>query len=314
MSSERIVRLAALIALSLAPAAAGTADAETYDVPGDFDTIALALAGTGGGDEIVVGAGIHYEHGLLMRSGVTLRGATGDPADVIISAQGLGRVMDCSGVTGLTRIADLTIAGGIVATGNGGGVTMVGGQAVFENCIFRGNTAALGGALYLSGSAATVVDCVFSRNVCNQFGGAIYITSNTPQFTNCTITGSTAPSFNGSAVSVLDGTALFDGCIIAFGAAGFGVDAAGSSTFSDCCVFGNPAGDWIGAPLPGNFSADPQFCAVDPDGDRFWGLQSDSPCAPANSPSGGLIGARGVDCAGVGADEGSWGAMKNRFR
>ena len=63
----------------------------------------------------------------------------------------------------------------------------------------------------------------------------------------------------------------------------------------------------------GNISEDPQFCAESPQESGNFLLQSDSPCAPGNHPTGydcGLIGQTGVGCSEVGSEQKSWGSIK----
>ncbi len=62
-----------------------------------------------------------------------------------------------------------------------------------------------------------------------------------------------------------------------------------------------------------SLSADPQFCG--PSAGNYY-LQSDSPCAPGNSPvsENGLIGALPVGCATVKAETKTWGAIKDLYR
>ena len=59
-----------------------------------------------------------------------------------------------------------------------------------------------------------------------------------------------------------------------------------------------------------NFSLDPEFCGVEGSGNYF--LQSDSPCAPGNSPypSAGLIGALPINCGTVDIRNKTWGEIK----
>jgi parallel beta-helix repeat protein len=63
---------------------------------------------------------------------------------------------------------------------------------------------------------------------------------------------------------------------------------------------------------PENFSLDPEFCGAAA-GNLY--LQSDSPCAPGNSPwpAAGLIGALPVGCNMVNTENRSWGAIKNMY-
>jgi hypothetical protein len=64
-------------------------------------------------------------------------------------------------------------------------------------------------------------------------------------------------------------------------------------------IFGNGDGDWTGcladlASIDGNMSVDPLFCDM-ANGDYH--LSGSSPCAPANSSSGELIGALDIACS-----------------
>jgi len=56
-----------------------------------------------------------------------------------------------------------------------------------------------------------------------------------------------------------------------------------------------------------NFSVDPQFCGA-PDGNFL--LQSDSPCLPANSPCGSLVGAFPEGCGTTSTEARSWSSIK----
>ncbi len=67
--------------------------------------------------------------------------------------------------------------------------------------------------------------------------------------------------------------------------------------------------------INGNISVDPQFCGVKYSGNYY--LQSDSPCAPGNHPSGddcGLIGAFPVNCGEVDVQTKTWGTIKSLYK
>jgi len=112
--------------------------------------------------------------------------------------------------------------------------------------------------------------------------------------------------------------------IVVFGSAGVGVFCEGNSTaeLSCCDLYENDGGDWVGEitgqnGINGNFSADPQFCSSQPDEDRHWFLQSDSPCAPGNHPQGAncsVISAWDVGCGMTPTKRSTWGGIKTRFR
>ena len=83
-------------------------------------------------------------------------------------------------------------------------------------------------------------------------------------------------------------------------------------------VFGISQGDSLcGIDGGGNFSADPEFCGVDPVASRNFALQADSPCAPGRHPNGascGLIGAVPVGCDAVSVEATTWSRLKSLYR
>lgn len=85
---------------------------------------------------------------------------------------------------------------------------------------------------------------------------------------------------------------------------------------NDGCIFGffNNFLDISDGCIPAvHFSEDPQFCG--PSGGNYY-LQSDSPCAPGNSPwpEVELIGALPVACGPVKAESKTWGAIKELYQ
>jgi len=85
-----------------------------------------------------------------------------------------------------------------------------------------------------------------------------------------------------------------------------------SPTVSCNNIFGNAGGDAVcGIDGGGNMFSDPEFCGIPGTGELH--LQADSPCAPAQSPCGQLVGALGVNCATVETEERTWGAIKALF-
>ena len=69
--------------------------------------------------------------------------------------------------------------------------------------------------------------------------------------------------------------------------------------------------------ITGNISIDPQFCSIDPVAYSNYRLQSDSPCAPGNHPSGypcGVIGCEPVGCATTDSEKTNWSNVKQLFK
>lgn len=204
----------------------------------------------------------------------------------------------------------------------GGGLYSLAGITLQECRFLRNHAVSRGGGLLASGPT-TVSSCTFSSNTAEDRGGAIYGHALIAVVTTSTFYCSQAPE--GSAMMLTNGSNVsVDRCLIAFGQ-GDAVRCRDVVQFSIVCsdIFGNSGGDWVdvesGGCLAnhlgqdGNLSADPLFCAADPEADGSWGLRSDSPCAPSQSGCG-LIGAWDVDCEAVRTESTSWGELKARFR
>jgi len=88
----------------------------------------------------------------------------------------------------------------------------------------------------------------------------------------------------------------------------------GIPTFHCCDIWDNLEGDWTGIiadqfGVEGNISEDPRFCPGNGP-EEAW-LRADSPCAAANNPECGLIGAWDVDCTAT--QPTSWSQIKTLY-
>jgi len=172
MNSLNRIVVVALLVLSLTTAASAT----VWHVPGDVPTIAAALALTVPGDVVELAPGTYLEHDLIMTSGVTLRCATGQAADAVIDAQGLGRVLYCDMLLEPVTIEGLTITGGLLtdedATARGAGIFALNTQLILSNCAILDNEAwHLGGGLYITGGGLEASHCRFEGNIGEHGGG-----------------------------------------------------------------------------------------------------------------------------------------------
>jgi hypothetical protein len=174
------------------------------DGPADFSSIQAAIAdvGTINGDEIVVQPGVYIESIDFLGKAITLRSASGDPADTIIDGTGSSHVVQCiSGEGAGTVLEGFTITGGN-SNGNfpdnvGGGMFNDSSSPTVSNCSFSDNTGGTrGGGMYNRLSSPTVNNCSFSGNASGA-GGGMYNDSSSPMVSNCSFSGNTAHTRGG---------------------------------------------------------------------------------------------------------------------
>lgn len=289
-------------------------------VPTDQPTIAAGISAAITQDTVKIEAGVYFEHSLTVKAGIILTGATGDPADVVIDAQGNGRVLYYNGSGSMTIVKDLTVRGGVQAYG--GGMLSSGWPILISNCVFRGNHATVnGGGLMTEEDSSFIENCVFDSNTASQSGGGIIVRQSDPDIVNCLFTNNDADygggvylryssasiesctiahntvNNSGSGMRVFYGAAEIANTIFAYNTGDDAVSCAGGSPLSiTCCdVYGNTHdySDCISSMLGvnGNISEDPLFCG--PDSGNYY-LDLNSPCL--DDPSCGTMGAFGSGC------------------
>lgn len=202
------------------------------DGSGDYPTIQSAVDAVQEGDVIELGDGTFTGEGNrdidLHGKDLTVRSASGQPAACVIDCAASGVDLHRaffmhSGESSATLIADVTITEGYETWG-GALAIYYSAAPVISGCIFRGNTATLGGAVYLRGTGdARFENCIFEENSAegNQPAGAgVCCDNGTHTFVSCTFQGNIAAGF---------------------AAAGGGVQCRGntSATFEDCLFVGN---------------------------------------------------------------------------
>jgi len=158
---------------------------ETLNVPGDYETISLAIENADNGDTIVVEVG-RYEEDLNF-DGKNIKLTSSDPnneeivAETIIQGSGNGPVIRIdSGESSETVVTGFTITGGKYDYGAAinVGPLLSRTSPTISNNIFTENTAMYGGAIYLHESNAIIKNNQFIENIATMSGGAIYASSN----------------------------------------------------------------------------------------------------------------------------------------
>jgi len=278
------------------------------DGTGDALTVRAGIDSAIAGDTVLVACGTYYEHDLIMKSEVCLRGESTSPLCVTIDAQNLGQQISCLYTNPPTRIESLRFV-----NGSSSGMTITGVVTV-RNCEFANNPNTTVVVMY---SPPEFYNCIFHDNgfaspqphatIVSGYLGAH------PLIKNCTFVNNSA----GIAVTT-DGVATVENCIIAF-CEHFSLGNDDMSWMSIDCIdlFGNGSARADSEHVRFNatcFIADPQFCGVS--GSHNYYLQSDSPCAEGNHPGGGdcdAIGALPVLCGEVKAEEKTWGSIKSLY-
>ena len=210
---------------------------------------------------------------------------------------GSGGGIYCSGSTPTLSACKLRLNN---AAQGGGGMYCWYATPVLAGTTFQGNSAQDGGGLYATHSSPHPTDCLFCGNSAATAGGGVNCTSaGNLTFTRCTFSENEAPT-GGTIGLFMGSTIAMDHSIVSFAYLGGSIHCDGTSqaNLSCCDVYGNAGGDWIGciasqSASNGNFGADPLYCS--PALANFH-LHLDSPCAPANNPACGQVGALGVAC------------------
>ncbi len=154
--------------------------AAEFNIPDDFNTIEEALVYADLGDQVTISPGIYYEINLVLPAGVTLTGLGAQPNEVVIDAQGQGRIIWCESLESSSLIQNVTFANGAAT-----------GESVYDQS---------GGAILVNNSRLNLVNCHFINNSAEGHGGAIRSTHSTLQISNCHFEGNTAPEGGGGAL------------------------------------------------------------------------------------------------------------------
>ncbi|MDY0108812.1 MAG: right-handed parallel beta-helix repeat-containing protein [Candidatus Krumholzibacteria bacterium] len=254
--------------------------AAVIQVPGDYAQIHAAVQAAAAGDTVLVAAGTYYDcvhptEGpgttpacVIMRPGVTLRGAGSDAT--IIDAAGLGRGIFVEG-TANVRIENLRVTGAyaevygagilirqastgaevtdvkIVANEDGGIVVIDNSDAILTRVEFLNNLAKQGGGLAVEEySTVAVNNCHFEDNQAPSGAGMFFRSGSTVTMTGCVIINNTvtADFGYGGGVGVLNSHCDISGCEISGNStrgAGGGLAYIDGATglVTDCQIIGN---------------------------------------------------------------------------
>ena len=160
--------------------------------PGEYDYLGDAIASAAYGDTVTILAGVHVTGMLPLPSGVLVRGATGDPADVVLDP-GMAEVFYVIGPCCNAVVKDTTLYHGHSAVGSGFYCDSA-DDVLIENCVFRQCESYFGGAICVTSRQSpsistnlTIKSCTFEECFADELGGVICIGN----YTNVRIVDST---------------------------------------------------------------------------------------------------------------------------
>ena len=139
-------------------------------------TLQACIDGSAAGDQINIGVGT-YTTSATLNKAVSLVGA-GQGTTTLRALSGQRVITVTSAVTAGTQISHLTLRGGGLATGNGGGMwVQAGAQPTLQNLTFQTNTVtatnAFGGGLYTEASLTLTNVTFFHNSAFDGRGGAL---------------------------------------------------------------------------------------------------------------------------------------------
>jgi parallel beta-helix repeat protein len=226
-------------------------------------TIQDALDNAVAGDTIEVGPGTYVGTIDFLGKAVTLRSASGDPADTIIDGAGAFYVVQCvSGEGPDTVLEGFTITGGNAdgssPNNGGGGMRIVNASPTITDCVFSGNSADLGGGMFIDNASPTITDCVFSGNSAG-LGGGMFIDNaqSSPTITDCVFSGNSA-GLGGGIFNALNSSSTITNCVFSGnsassdGGGGMFNDQLTSPTITNCVFSGNSADRGAGGGMLNN--------------------------------------------------------------
>jgi hypothetical protein len=232
-------------------------------------------------------------------------------------ASGYGGGVYCPGTS--PRIVDCAFDVNQGIAGGGGVCCSESSSPTLANCTFSDNISYHGAAVYCrSSSSPTLETCTFEGNEALLGGGVYCDLDSSPTLMACTFVGNDAHEYGSGVYCGSSSSPALTACIVGFGERGGAIhcdDASSNPQLACCDIYGNVGGDWVGSIAPqfgvdGNLSEDPLFCdALNGD----FAIDAASPCAQANNPSCGLIGAWDVGCESP-VENASWGAIKALYR
>jgi len=238
------VVIGSLFLLLLLP---GQLSARTWHVPAEAPTIQAGIDSSAVNDVVEIASGFYFEHDIVMKSGITLRGETTQAPDVTIDAAWQGRVLICEDLDQATYFMGLTFSCGRMPDNAdyGGAILCVNSTVSFTNCdIVDSYSGYAGGGLASSSSQVYLERCRFIDNESYMSGGGMYINLGDIEVLHCLF--ETNISTDGAGIFCQRTSPLIEWCTflnndgLFFGGAIY-LQVEASPTIRNCSLVGNQA-------------------------------------------------------------------------
>tara|TARA_B100001059_G_scaffold81121_3_gene79109 strand:+ start:10668 stop:11732 length:1065 start_codon:yes stop_codon:yes gene_type:complete len=186
--------------------------ADTFNVPGDFNTIQEAIDNASANDTILVGPGTYDGPIDFLTRDIIVKSTDGPEATIIDGANtnaSLVSMIHCNSPARLEGFTFQNADGGsdVSQDGNiivGGGVRVLVGSPVIENCIFNNCRSGYGGGMHVGGSDVTIINCDFFGCSSSANGGALLIINGLATIEECRFDDNQA-TLQGGAIHIVNG-------------------------------------------------------------------------------------------------------------
>ncbi|MCP4833820.1 MAG: hypothetical protein GY895_03560, partial [Phycisphaera sp.] len=159
---------------------------EALSVPGDFESIADAVANAPEGSVVMVDAGT-YDQTVIMDRAIAVVAAEGPSTTRIDGAKSLGPMVVADNAPQGAVLVGFTIRAGDPSADHpmGGGVVGIDSNLTIADCVIVGNTGMHGGGLRFEGGAPTIVGCEIRTNLSYEAGGGLRLEGSDATVENC---------------------------------------------------------------------------------------------------------------------------------
>lgn len=188
------------------------ATAETWNVPGDFNTIQEAIDNASADDTILVGPGTYDGPIDFLTRNIILKSTDGPEVTILDGSNTNESIVSMRFCNTPARLEGFTIQnadGGsdVAQDGNviiGGGIRVLSGAPLIENCHFKNCRSGYGGGMHVGGSDITISNCSFTECRSSANGGALLVINGLATIENCLFDDNRA-TLQGGAIHIVNG-------------------------------------------------------------------------------------------------------------